>query len=96
MSIIRKIGIKKFLILLSIGMSIVSLISGGLIAYTYNNNVKFITDNFKTNTVENERMINQAIDASYINTTIMALLTQKDIDLLERDIKAMNESRKLF
>ncbi len=96
MRIIRKIGIKKFLILLSVGMSLISLISGVLIAYTYNNNVKFITDSFKKNAQANERVINQTIDASYINTTAMALLTQKDIDLLERDIKAMNESRKLF
>lgn len=96
MRLIRKLGIKKFLILLSVGMSFISLLSGVLIAYTYNNNVKSITNSFKSNANANERVINQTIDASYINTMVMALLTQKDIDLLERDIKAMGESRKLF
>lgn len=96
MNMIRKLGVKRLLIMLSVGMSLISLISGVVIAFTYNNNVKSITESYKESVVLSGNMLTQSIDASYINTKIMALLTQKDIDMLERDIDAMEKARKVF
>lgn len=96
MSFIRKIGIKKFLILLSVGLSFVSLLSGGIIAFTYNNNVKSITESYKETSAKSGRLIAEAIDVSYLHSKTMALLTQKDIDQLEKDMASLEELKTNF
>ena len=96
MSFIRKIGIKKFLILLSVGLSLVSLLSGGIIAFTYNNNVKSITESYKETSYKSGLLITEAIDVSYLHSKTMALLTQKDIDQLEKDMAILEELKGHF
>ncbi len=94
MNLIRKYGVKKFAILLSIFISSLSLFSGGIISYTYNKNVKSITESYKITSTKTERMIRETVMLAKINGQYMKLLSTSDLDKLEVLINELVESKK--
>lgn len=94
---IKILGLQKYLLTIIVGVVFVSLISSLFTVAYIQRSIGEVTKATEKNSRSSNNIINLSIDISSIQSAISALLTEKDPDIIEASIAAIQgKSKKVF